>query len=197
MLQILQWLAGGFYLLNKVFLFFSERSKNNGNAASARKWRIASWVVYLAGLIPWVILFIVWRNWIAASVELSGAPAMVLGLVIALRGTTKNPPVWLDRIALICIPLGFAYSFYDFGGLNTINQWLEIALVAGFLIGTYLLAKEKSSGYLWYVLMHVACSWLMYIQGSVWLFVQQIISLIFIFDAYRLTRQRKSNKGGQ
>jgi len=188
--QVLQWLGGGFYLLNKIFLSFSEHARNHGDKARARKWRIASWAVYLAGLPPWVIIFVSWRNWIAASVETSGVPAMMLGLVIALRGTTKNPPRWLDHLALVCIPLGFGYSLYDFGGITTINQWLEIGLVLGFLIGTYLLAKERASGYLWYVLMHVTCGWLMWIQGYPWLFLQQLISLVFIVDAYRMTQKR-------
>ncbi|MEK7164438.1 MAG: hypothetical protein AAB779_00665, partial [Patescibacteria group bacterium] len=147
--------------------------------------------VYLAGLPPWVTIFVGSRNWIAASVEASGAPAMLLGLIIALRGTTKKPPRWLDHLALICIPLGFSYSLYDFGGLNTLNQWLEIGLVAGFLVGTYLLAKERASGYLWYVLMHISCGWLMWIQDYPWLFIQQAASLVFIADAYRATRSRK------
>lgn len=192
MFQVLQWLGGGFYLLNKIFLSFSEHTRNRGNETMARRWRIASWVVYLFGLLPWVIIFVSWHNWIAASVEASGAPAMLLGLVIAFQGTKKNPPRWLDHLALVCIPLGFAYSLYDFGGLNTINQWLEIGLVVGFLVGTYLLAKERSGGYLWYVLMHVSCGWLMWIQGYPWLFLQQVVSLGFIVDAYRVTRQRKA-----
>lgn len=185
--QVLQVLGGGFYLLNKIFLWLAERKKRRGEQAGARKWRIASWAVYLVGLPPWVIIFVSWRNWIAASVEASGAPAMLLGLVIALRGTAEDPPQWLDRIALVCIPLGFAYSLYDFGGLNTFNQWLEIGLVVGYLVGTYQLAKERATGYLWYVLMHVTCGWLMWIQGYPWLFLQQLISFVFIADAYRTT----------
>jgi hypothetical protein len=158
---------------------------------NARRWKIASWIVYLIGLPAWVIIFIKERNWIAASVEASVIPAMFLGLVIALRGTTENPPRWLDRLALICIPMGFAYSFYDFGGFNTLNQWLEIGLVAGFMVGTYLLAKERASGYLWYVLMHVTCGWLMWRENYKWLFLQQAVSLIFIVDAYLTQKKRK------
>ena len=187
----LQVWGGVGYLLNKIFLWFSEHARNGGKNASARKWRIASWAVYLFGLPPWVIIFVMWRNWIAASVETSGAPAMLLGLVLALRGTTSNPPRWLDRLALVCIPLGFGYSLYDFGGITTINQWLEIGLVLGFLVGTYLLAKERASGYLWYVLMHITCGWLMWIQGYPWLFLQQLVSLVFIVDAWRATQKRK------
>lgn len=191
---LLQWLGGGFYLLNKVFLSFSERARKKGNKQLSRKWRIASWVVYLAGLPFWVIILMSWRNWIAAGVEASGAPAMLLGLITALRGNTKSAPRWLDCLALVCIPLGFAYSLYDFGGLNTINQWLEIGLVVGFLVGTYQLAKERLNGYLWFVLMHVSCGWLMWIQGYPWLLLQQVVSLAFIGDAYLTKRKCEFNK---
>lgn len=189
---LLQVWGGAGYLLNKIFLWFSEHARNGGKNANVRKWRIASWAVYLFSLPPWVIIFVMWRNWIAASVEASGAPAMLLGLVLALRGTTDNPPRWLDRLAFICIPLGFSYSLYDFGGVTTINQWLEIGLVLGFLVGTYLLAKERVGGYLWYVLMHVTCGWLMWIQGYPWLFLQQLVSLVFIADAYRVARKHRA-----
>lgn len=190
----LQVWGGVGYLLNKIFLWFSEYARNSGHNARARQWRVASWAVYLIGLPPWVIIFIAWRNWIAASVEASGAPAMALGLVLALRGTTKDPPRWLNRLALVCIPLGFAYSLYDFGGVTTINQWLEIGLVLGFLVGTYMLAKEIPSGYLWYILMHVTCGWLMWLQGYPWLFLQQVVSLVFIGDAWRATLKRGNHE---
>lgn len=187
----LQLIGGIFFLLNKIFLAVSERALIQGATEFSRKWRIASWVVYLIGLPAWVIIFIQWKNWIAAGVEASGAPAMVLGLVIAVQGKDKKPPRWLDYLAIICIPLGFGYSLYDFGGITTINQWLEIGLVLGFLVGTYMLAKENSNGYLWYVLMHTTCGLLMYIQGYPWLLLQQLLSLIFIVDAYQTAKRLK------
>ncbi len=197
--QLLQWIGGVFYLLNKIFLSLSERADHQGNVVRKRAWRIASWAVYLVGLPAWVIIFMDERNrnWIAASVEASGAPAMLLGLVLSIRGMEKGAPKWLDRSALICIPLGFSYSFYDFGGFYTLTQWLETALVMGFLIGTYLLAKERAFGYLWYVLMHVSCGWLMWIQGYSWLFIQQVASLAFILDAYLMTRRKEAMRSRQ
>ena len=189
--QLLQLWGGLFYLLNKIFLFFSEKTKNCNESGTTRKWRIRSWVVYLAGLPAWVIILVGERNWIAASVELSGTPAMILGLVTSMRGTTKNPPRWLEGLALICIPIGLIFSFYDFGGITTVNQWLEISLVLGFLTGTYLLAKECANGYLWFVLMNVSCAALMWIQGYPWLTLQQLISLVFVLNAYKLTRKNK------
>lgn len=189
---LLQWIGGAGYLLNKIFLSFSERSRKKGDARMYQKWRVLSWSVYFVGLPAWVLIFIGERNWIAAGVEASGAPSIILGLITALRGDPKKTPRWLNRLALVFIPLGFAWSIHDFGGLTTITQWLETALVIGFLVGTYLLAKERASGYLWYVLMHVTCAWLMVIEGYPWLFWQQVVSLAFIIDAYRV--QRKSRK---
>lgn len=191
---LLQWLGGGFYLLNKIFLSVSERARRSGDLANGRRWRIAAWSVYLVGLPAWVILFVLNRNWIAASVEASGVPAMALGLVIAVRGLDAVPPPWLERLALACIPLGFLYSLWDFGGFGTLNQWLETALVVSFLVGTYQLAKERSTGYLWYVAMHVSTGWLMWIQDYPWLCLQQFVSLFFVADAYLVQRDaaRKS-----
>ena len=192
-MTILQILAGAFYLLNKIFLSFSERNHRKEKEQEARYWRINAWVVYLIGLPPWVILFIMNRNWIAASVEASGAPAMLLGLITATRGINTPAPKWLDRLALLCIPLGFGYSFYDFGGLNTLNQWLEVALTGSFLIGTYRLAKERRDGYLWYIAMHVSCGWLMLAQDYFWLLIQQIVSLVFIIYAYNEARKTRAS----
>lgn len=186
---LLQMLGGGFYLLNKIFLSRWERSKRRKHLERARKWRIAAWAIYLLGLPPWILIFAVERNWIAASVEASGAPAMALGLVRALRRKDKPVPAWLEWLALVCVPLGFMYSFHDFGGFDSLEQWLETVLVAGFLIGTYLLAKERPNGYLWYVLMHVACGVLMWHEDYPWLALQQAASLGFIADAY-LTQRR-------
>ena len=189
---ILQLIAGGFYLLNKVFLSLAERARRSGNEDNARSWRIASWVVYLIGLPPWVILFGIWHNWIAMSVEASAAPAMVVGLISALHGTDKKVPSWLDRLAIICVPLGFAYSLHDFGGLTKLTQWLEIGTVIGFLVGTYQLAKERTNRYLWFVLMHLSCGALFWVQHSPWLVLHQTVSLAFIVDAHLTQRRTKS-----
>jgi len=97
---------------------------------------------------------------------------------------------WLERLALICIPIGFAYSLYDFGGFNTLNQWLEIVLVAGFQVGTYLLAKERAVGYLWYMMMNISCGWLMWREDYQWLFLQQMASLLLVTDAYLMQKKR-------
>jgi len=201
MYKLLQWSGGLLYLLNKVFFSRYERAMKRKNQGLARKMLITSWIVYLAGLPFWVAIFAQSRNWIAASVEASGAPSMVLGLVGSfhkpinkeLQTTTyRNLTRWLDRLALLLVPLGFAYSFYDFGGLRAFNQWLEIGLVLGYLLGTYLRAKKRINGYLWIMLMHIFCIWLMWRQRYFGLLAQQVASLCFIVDAYATAwRNRK------
>jgi len=190
--DLLQWMGGICYFLNKVFLSFTERARYRGKAESERRWRIASWTVYLSGLPAWIIIFVSRRNWIAASVEASGAPAMLLGLMLALRGIETKPPGWLDRTALVCMPLGFAYSLYDIGPMTTFTQWLEVGLALGFLVGTYRLAKQKTDGYRWFALMNLSCGTLMGIQGYPWLALQQALSLLFVADAYRAGRRNKT-----
>jgi len=113
---------------------------------------------------------------------------MLIGLIIALRGSGQEPQ-WLDYIARIFILFGISYSLYDFGGITTINQILEIGIVSGFLIGTYLLAKKKENGYLWFMLMNISNTFLMYIENYPWLMLQQIISLAFVVDAYIMNKK--------
>lgn len=182
------------YLLQKVFLWMAEVADDRNDEVIERRWRIAAWAVYMVGLPPWVIIFISERNWIAGLVEASGFPAMVLGLAIAIRGTKEKLPPWIFEITIASALCGFAASFWDFKGINTINQWLEIGLVLGYLVGTYQLALENAGGYLWYVLMHVSCGWLMWIQHSPWLCAQQVASLGFIVAAYRRTYHRTVTK---
>jgi hypothetical protein len=76
----LQIWGGLFYLLNKIFFSQAERSKTT---MRRRVWRIRSWIVYLAGLPAWIIVFTSEHNWIAAGVESGGAPAIIVGLIIS------------------------------------------------------------------------------------------------------------------
>lgn len=193
----LQLWGGVFYTLNKILFSYSEHTKVRGDEVGFKRWRVASWAVYIVGLPAWVILLAGNRAWIAAGVEACGFLSMLLGLVTANRGKGGGSPRWLDVAARFCIPLGFFYSLYDFGGLNTVNQWLEIGLVVGFLVGTYLLAKERSVGYLWYVLMHVSAGGLMWNQGLLWLCAQQLLSLAFIVDAYKIASGQKKKGDGK
>ncbi len=181
----LQIWGGVFYLLNKIFFSRAERSKNEH---LRRVWRIRSWIVYLAGLPAWVVVFISEHNWIAAGVESGGAPAMTIGLIIAWRGH-GNEPKWLDYVAKISVLIGLTLSFYEFGGIKTLNQFLELGIAAGFLMGTYMMAKDKVQGYFWLMLGNVSCASLMGLEGFFVLMAQQTVSLFFVTDAYLARKQ--------
>ena len=183
----LQIWGGIFYLLNKIFFSRAERSKTE---QLKRSWRIRSWLVYLAGLPAWIIVLISEHNWIAAAVESGGSPAMLIGLIIAWKGRGKEPR-WLDYIAIFSVIFGLVLSLYEFGGINTVNQLLELGIAAGFLLGSYLLAKDNAHGYFWLMLGNVSCAALMGIQGFYIFMVQQLVSLLFVTDAY-LVRRRTS-----
>ncbi len=84
--------GGVFYLLNKIFFSISERK---GNEERKRKWKIAAWSVYLIGLPGWLYILTSSKAWIVASVELCGAPSMIVGLAAAIKGNEQNFPVVL------------------------------------------------------------------------------------------------------
>ena len=187
----LQWLGGSLFLLNKIFLSFSERATNKAKDKTSRSFRAIAWLCGVIGLPAWLIIFADLHDWIAGSVEASGLPAVVLAMVMAVKGRDYEPPRWLDRTAILCMILGVGCSLWDFGGLNQLSQWLEVGVAIGFLVGTYMLAKEQPLGYIFYIFMHLCCARLMWIQDYPWLFWQQVASLVFIVDAYYTTRRRK------
>lgn len=184
---LLQLWGGFFYLLNKIFLWRAER--DHAVVREDGYDRVLAWSVYLIGLPAWVWIFVTEHNWIAAGVELGGAPSMLLGLIIALRGKGKEPK-WLNAVAIIAVLPGFAYSMYDFDGFRRFTQVLETLMVAGFLSGTYLLAKKERQGYFGFMAMNASNAALMAAQNYTWLFLQQIVSLLFVVDAYRHARMR-------
>ncbi|WP_419785309.1 hypothetical protein [Pseudodesulfovibrio sp.] len=188
MVTFLQIWAGSAYLLNKILFSLAERSQDSQTYRVRRLW---CWGVFLAGVPAWVIVFAFKHNWIATAVEAGGAPAMLVGLIIALRGHGSEPR-WLDLLAKFSVVFGLAASFYDFGGINTLNQVFELLIAAGFLIGTYQLAKDRPQGYFWYVLGNLSCAALMLIQGYYILMAQQLVSLFFVADAYLMRRKRSA-----
>lgn len=177
---LFQLWGGSFYLLQKIFLSRAERLPDK----AAEPWRVYAWLIYILGLPPWLWIFYQEGNWIAGAVELGGFPSMFLGLAIAVSGDDAKVPSWLDISAgVIAAIVGTTYSISVLGGIATFAQILELALAIGFLVGTYQLAKKRVSGYGWYVLMNGACAWLMLEQGYMWLFLQQLASIFFVFDA--------------
>ena len=189
---LLQLWGGACYLLNKAFFSLTERT---ADGRAKRKWRLWAWAVYLAGVPPWVFIFISERNWIAAAVESSGVPAMLMGLTLAWQGHDgeKNGRAWLDLLAKLMVVTGLGLSLYDFGGITSPKQLLELCIAAGFLLGTYLLAKERPNGYFWLMVGNVSAASLMGLQGYYLLMTQQILSLGFVIDAYLIQRKRTTN----
>jgi hypothetical protein len=183
----LQIWGGAFFLLNKFLFAVAERIQGTWSSRS----RIAGWAFYITGLPPWIIILCDKRDWIAAALELGGVPAMLLGLYLAIRGIDTKTPSWTDGLVKVCIVLGIGGSLWDHKGLTLYSQWLEAGLATGYLIGTYLLARQRPVGYLWYVLMHLCCGFLMWMQHYPWLALQQAVSLVFIITAYRATRRAK------
>lgn len=186
----MQILGGLFYLLNKIFFCAKERSSSD---EQARLWSIRAWVVYILGLFPWLIILSRENDWMIVFVEAGGLPSMLLGLVLAFGGNTvdKRSEVVLDWFARISAVCGIGYSVYHFGLMTNLTQWYELGGVVGFLIGTYRLAKNHLDGYVWFMLMNASVGLLMYKQGYTVLGIQQLLSLIFVIDAYKVKAQRE------
>ena len=188
----LQIWGGACYLLNKIFLSRAEGTRDN------RKWRIFGWSVYLVGLPAWVIILVIKHDWMAAAIEVGGAPAMALGLVAALKGLEQTPRLLkksAEMFAYGLLIVGVVYSLYDFGGITSFSQVLEIGAMAGFLVGTYLLAKKNPTGWLCFMLMNASMGTLMAIQAKPILAIQQAISFCFVLLGF--SRSRRSNSTGK
>ena len=188
---ILQAWGGGAYLLNKILFALAETKAQQ----IKRQLRIYGWLVYILGVPAWVIILTGKNNWIAASIEAGGLPSMVFGLVTVYRNS-KIPSRRFDRIASFftysSVLLGVSYSLYDYGGITCLTQLLEIGVTIGFLLGSYLLAKNNAAGWLLFMLMNGSMALLMFIQHKPLLSVQQIVSLCFVIFGYRQALKSKA-----
>ena len=184
----LQIWGGSAYLANKILFAVAE---GRGQELK-RKLKIYGWTLYLFGVPAWVIILLSDQNWIAASIEAGGVPSMFLGLYTVYQNS-PSPNSVLDRIASSvtygAIMLGVSYSLLDYGGITTFSQLLEIGVMIGFLLGSYLLAKNKRSGWLFFMLMNGSMATLMIIQQKPLLAIQQVISLSFVIYGYFASRK--------
>jgi len=181
---LLQAWGGGFYLLNKICFALAAGRQGEGG----RKLRIGGWLVYLLGVPAWVILLVGRQNWIAASIEAGGVPSMILGLLAAWQ-QVQRPHPFFERFAKTttwgALLLGVGYSLYDYGGLTSLSQLLEVGVMLGFLLGSYLLAREHFSGWFFFVLMNLSMASLMFLQQKPLLGAQQLVSLGFVLYGLR------------
>jgi hypothetical protein len=184
----LQFWGGGSYLINKIFFALSEGKRKN----IKRKLMIYGWAIYIFGVPAWVIILLNEQNWIAASMEAGGVPSMLLGLCTAYR-KSGSPNTLFDKIASFftygSIALGVGYSLFDYGGITSISQVLEMGVMVGFLLGSYLLAKSNRTGWLFFMLMNGSMATLMFIQHKPLLTAQQIVSLSFVIYGFRASRK--------
>lgn len=192
----LQLWGGLCYLLNKIFFSISETQ----NVNTERKLKIIGWVLYIIGVPAWVIILVGHNDWIAASIEAGGIPAMILGLYNTIHDHKKTHKAF-NAVVTFCtyasLVFGLSVSLYIHGGIVSISQILEIGVMLGFLLGSYFLAKGNSNGWLFFMLMNISMAALMYIQGKPVLMGQQLLSLCFVFYGYTKAKQNikvKMNK---
>jgi len=195
----LQIWGGSCYLLNKV-LFSASESQNQ---SLKRKLKILGWLIFILGVPAWVIILVSNNNWIAVAIEAGGIPAMLLGLYNTIHNHQKVNRVF-NRIVSIStyssVVFGLSFSIYHHAGITSLTQVLEIGIMLGFLLGSYLLAKGNSNGWLFFMLMNISMATLMLIQEKPVLMVQQLVSLCFViygFTKSRSVSQRKMNNSNK
>jgi nicotinamide riboside transporter PnuC len=90
---------------------------------------------------------------------------------------------------------GVGYSLYDYGGITSGSQVLEIGVMIGFLLGSYLLAKKNSYGWIFFMLMNVSMASLMLVQNKPLLSVQQLVSLCFVIYGFTVAVKTSRSRG--
>lgn len=187
----LQIWGGGCYLSHKILFSISEAQQEERQ----RKLKILGWLIYIAGVPAWVVILVLNNNWIAASIEAGGIPAMLLGLYNTIHNHQRVNKTF-NKVVTICtyssLVIGLSYSLYHHSGITSITQILEVGVMLGFLFGSYLLAKGNVNGWLFFMLMNVSMSALMFIQDSVLLMAQQLLSLCFVFYGFIKARGSKT-----
>lgn len=186
---ILQIWGGGFYLINKILFALAESKQD----ALQKKLKIIGWIIYILGVPAWVIILVGHQDWIAASIEAGGIPAMLLGLYNTYHDH-KKPHKLFNKFVYFStygsLVFGLLYSFNLYGGISSITQILEIGVMLGFLLGSYYMAKNSSKGWLFFMLMNLSMASLMLLQDKPILMAQQLLSLCFVL--YGFNKSRKS-----
>lgn len=180
----LQIWGGSCYLLNKILFSLSE----NQHKALRKRLQLIGWVVYILGVPAWVIVLVAKDNWIAASIEAGGIPAMLLGLYNTWHDYRKLNRLFNAIVTVLTyasLAFGVSVSLLHHHGLTSLSQMLEVGVMFGFLFGSYLLAKRNPKGWLFFMLMNMSMTLLMLLQAKWILAGQQLVSLIFVIYGYR------------
>ena len=189
----LQIWGGSFYLINKILFALAEGKKQK----IKRNLKLSGWAIYIFGVPAWVIILLSEQNWIAASIEAGGVPSMFLGLYTVYQ-ESNSPNRLFDKVASFftygSIALGVGYSLLDYGGFTSFSQFLEMGVMVGFLLWSYLLAKNNRTGWLFFMIMNGSMATLMLIQHKPLLVLQQIVSLSFVIYGFRASRKIKPLK---
>ena len=180
----LQIWGGSCYLANKILFAISEGKLDRKRNII----RISGWLVYILGVPPWVIILISNQDWIAASIEAGGLPAMILGLYVSWFYDRKPRKIMYGLVTVLTyssLSIGVGYSLVQHGGITSFAQILEIGVMIGFLLSGYFIAKNHPAGWLYFMLGNVCMAALMYIQRAPILMTQQLLSLLFVFYGFR------------
>ncbi|NHO67929.1 hypothetical protein G8770_20470 [Aestuariicella hydrocarbonica] len=181
MLQI--W-GGSFYLINKILFSLSESQPE----PTKKTFRLSAWTIYILGVPAWVIVLVGHQNWIAASIEAGGIPAMLLGLYNTYHDH-KKPHKLFNKLVTLCtyssLAFGLAYSVNLHGGITSVSQLLEIGVMLGFLLGSFYMAKNHRSGWVFFMLMNLSMATLMLLQDKPILMAQQLLSLCFVVYGFK------------
>lgn len=185
----LQIWGGSFYLINKILFSFAEGKQGN----SKKRLKSWGWSIYILGAPAWVILLIDNQSWMAASIEVSGIPAMALGLYNTINDNKRSPKLF-NTIVFVCtyvaLALGVLYSLYVHSGLTSLSQVLEVITMFGFLMGNFYMAKNHARGWLFFMLMNLSMAALMYLHDKPLLTVQQLVSFCFVFYGFNKARKK-------
>lgn len=185
---ILQIWGGSFYLINKVLFALSEGK----HGKTKKHLKTSGWSIYILGVPAWVIILVGHQDWIAASIEAGGIPAMLLGLYNTYHDNNR-PHKAFNIVVTLCtyssLAFGLIYSLSIHGGITSISQILEVGVMFGFLMGSYFMAKNNASGWLFFMLMNLSMASLMFLQEKPILMAQQLLSLCFVIYGFNKTRK--------
>ena len=192
---VLQIWGGSFYLTNKVCFALAEGREKNRR----RQLKLFGWIIYILGVPAWVIILVIKHDWIAASIEAGGVPAMLFGLNNVYKNSKKinrSFDIIASCFTYVFILFGTSYSLYDYGGITSVSQLLEIGVMIGFLLGSYLLAKNKNYGWLFFMIMNASMGTLMIIQNKPILAFQQALSLCFVIYGFIMAMRVSKRQNG-